>query len=877
MPVTTAPAARAWPRWRHDEGLVTIARYVSTDALTGHDLVPAVRPSHDDARVVAELYERLRDRRIRYRRQTIAWGEDQQVRHPAWLVSEGGNCLDLTACFAAMCLKQDVAPLLAITPTHAFVVLRCGWLQGPRPRDEDGFTPAFEAEGVVEEADGVVRIDDTLGVRALVDAGVLLPVDVVAAAGQRDLDEARARGRDLLQAGVRLIDVAYAFEVLGVEPAPAPSEDWRTVREHLPGGLDDNVDLFRHQEAVLERLTTSTGVMAIVAESGVGKSEVGRRLVADAPNHSGWFLTASDPAALVDSLAAVELAHQSEDVDLLERPDREALAQAALGRLRDTHYPWVVVLDNADGNPADLRKFLPRPLPARGQLVVVTTTNGAGWRRELGDEGCLRLEPAEVDDVEDAELLELSGGRALLVGAFRRLRRAIPGVRIATVDDDTQADLRGPLRHWRTLCGLEDVGFEHLRVAVAAAHLPPDDLPVDLLATASGASRAAVDRLVDLGLLTRGALGTARLHRLFGTAVRTALDADPLVDEVVEAAVTAPDVQLLVQRSGDLELVRRLRDRLAPQRDIPMDRRRKLAMRAVAEMLEVRGDTAASTALYGALREHLDEGDAEDRPLLAECLHASARATYRSKKNDRRALEQALAEGETAFGLAGGEAGGAAAGRFLAMQGLIQKELAARHTPADRRAAALGEALALLERADALRESLGGYLAGDPRLHPERVRSRFNLAGVRLPLAQAEPQAARGHLDEADAIYDQVAEAREELFGKGAHPQIAPCHQGRGLVEYYRALLVAETAAERSHALRLGVAHVVAALEQWATIEGASDGEECEKASSYLAKLALARVVHRKQVAGGEFRPLHERVDGLATEVVEELRAERDR
>jgi hypothetical protein len=265
-------------------------------------------------------------------------------------------------------------------------------------------------------------------------------------------------------------------------------------------------------------------------------------------------------------------------------------------------------------------------------------------------------------------------------------------------------------------------------------------------------------------------------------------------------------------------------------------------LRNLGVVLELRGDTVASAHAYELLVALLTDTP-EDRRILAERHHAQARVAYRNYKNNEQRLREGLEHAAAAHSVAAELQDEDNIGRYLAMQGLVLKELAAYPRPGESPLKLSVGALKMLEDAHAIRDRRLGPMK---ETHPEWARSFFNLAGARLPLAQAQPRQAEKHLNRAAEIYREVAALRRVLFSTDVHAQIAPCIQGLGLVAYYRALLVASTDAERSEQLREATHRLAEALAQWEEIEGPEDGAEAAKVSGYLFKVALARRAHPK-------------------------------
>ena len=782
-----------------------------------------------------------------------------------------------------------MAPLLAVTAdeSHAFLIVRPGWLELHR---HTGRT--FELDGARQQDDGTVEINDPSALRGKIEDGSLIPVDCVAVTDPAlNWHEARERCRPHMVEGLKLIDVPWLQEYGGLPPHPKPG-GWPSVRRFPPGGKQD-IKLYRAQERIVDQLEElDIPVVAITGASGQGKSAIARWLVDRVENDAGWFLNASDPQALIDSLADAEVAHAGLPRAELERPDREGFALRALQRLRTSSAPWLVVLDNADGDPKPLQRFVPRP--GHGQRVVITTapqSEKPGW--DAFAVRCLRLEDVEPGEIarqlQSSALDKLIDGRALMLHAFQQLLTAEHGLIAADLANMAPTSGRvsdesvGPTVLWRAIQQQRWFTPQHLRLAVLAAHMPPDTLPVATLEFLAGTPGGAVAELAARGLFESPSVaGLTRLHRLFGRTIVSNVEHElevprdgrpTLLEDVVLQLATSPETVQLFTEHGDLRLVLALLDRLrsALQRGIN-DARLKRALRNVGLILEVRGDTAASGLAYDDMRPMLGD-EREDRQFLAEYHHAHARIPFRYSKNDEEQLREGLEHAINAHNIAVEIDDGQNVGRFLAMQGLVMRALA-RFPRADKSELELGrDALEVLEKAHQLRALRLGKVK---ETHPEWARSYFNLAGTHIPLARAEPEQATYHLDTAEEIYTEVRRLRENIYATSTHALIAPCVQGLGLVAYYRAMLVADSRQERSEFLRQATHRLSEALAQWEEIEGPEDGAEARKVSGYIVKVALARNLH----AILKYKPHPER-DGprklsgkaapLITEAIEEI------
>ena len=372
---TIAPPAAPvyWPAWgREVDPWSDLARFVAPQVITTLGLRSAVHPVapetpavERDRIVAASRYETLRAQKIGYAldARVAPVNERQQIRDPEWILDAGvANCLDLAVTYASMCLLERVAPELLDGHGHALELNRRGLLHeddwpaaDPRPLPSAAFAP----DGDLPR--GVLELRDPAPLEGEIEAGRLLAVDVVAATEQEaSFEDAMERARSWLQPGMFLIDVATLQELAGVENVvelPRPTARSR-IKPQVPGGRPLAIGFASHAE-VRAQLAHARGLAALIGGPGRGKSTIGRIIAADAPNGSGWFLDASGRQALINSLAAAELAERELPAAKLSDQTREGYAYAALGRLRNAPEPWVVVLDNADVDPSTLRGLLP--------------------------------------------------------------------------------------------------------------------------------------------------------------------------------------------------------------------------------------------------------------------------------------------------------------------------------------------------------------------------------------------------------------------------------------------------------------------------------------------------------------------------------------
>ncbi len=427
--MTPAATVRYWPTWGPHAAVIdggrvippyaALARYVSREAVDGLPQLKVRRPSSADPKqrdraLAQSLYSALAGLGLSYAldpRTPLGPGR-QQVRHPAWLLGDKvGTCLDLATTYASMCLDHHLMPLLVVGNGHALVAVALG----ADVRDE-------KLPGCVAETPGVLRVED-LDVFEAVVGDSLHAVECTDATTRLDTDDnplpptsfaqAEQDGvKEMLRSGMRIIDVAWLHEPGPHQVHPlAPPDDWLDVRLFLPGGISQE-QLFGSQQALFMRLKEAHGIHVIYAPSGQGKSTIARRLVGETPFGAGWFLNASDRQVLVNSLAAAELAQVNRTGVGLADVDRAGHADGARTRLRDARHPWLVAIDNADGESDPIYRTL--PTPKGDQLVVITTTN-EDWAQNQ-DVAFHALEPLTEEEV----LREL--GNPELVGSYAAAR-----------------------------------------------------------------------------------------------------------------------------------------------------------------------------------------------------------------------------------------------------------------------------------------------------------------------------------------------------------------------------------------------------------------------------------------------------------------------
>lgn len=843
------PRGQTWPLWHDQLGYAVLARYVCEETIQRRafhtdfdEAAYRAAPAAADRDRAERLFELLTERKIRYAREPrLQSKRGQLVRDLLWMLDDNcGTCIDFAALYAALCVANSVPPLLAVTHDHAFVVVTPGRDADPVPRapfELDGFEPDRD------EPDGVL-VGTGAALAAAAAAEQVLAIDSVGAAcvrGEPLADFHRATRLALTQPDdeqIRLIDVPWLRTRPAFDHYPEPTGIRPRISSHVP--LDDQpFEEFESRRDVLADLCAASGTIVLYGDSGRGKSEIARRVARNAAFGAAWFLDASDREALIACLLQAELRERSLGSTGLQPPERAEDAHRALARLEAGDGRWVVVLDNADGDPGRLSDLLPRPKP--GQLLIVTTTDRR-WLRD-GVEQVL-LEPLTDADVErhlgGPELVRLVAGRPLLLDAFARLRHAA-GLSDAEIaahapDADPSDPAVGPRVFWKALRSAR--GFDpatHGELAAAAAYMPPGQQPLPALTQPTSTTPEQVAFLAEHGLFSWAGDSDdpVRMHRLFGAAVREQLEESqrdrvarvlPVDDRAYAALDTLADPDTV------LELDRVLR--AVDGRTEEVDRELGVAMHGVAKLLELHANTRRSGELFALAERHLG-ADPERR---ADCLHGRARLVNQQHPRDRAKLLEALGQVREAQEINERQLGRpAAADRSLALEGLLRQKLARFPGPGESEVDLLRAAKGVIAEADRRRVDRG---IADER---ELARSRFNLGGINIRLAQADPARAAEYLADADGVYAAVERWRVAIYGRNVHSHIAACILGRAIAHYYMALLVAETPAERSKALRDATDFAVVALKQRELLEGDVDRAETAKCTALLAKISIAR------------------------------------
>jgi len=843
--------SQSWEPFAWDRGLGSLAAYVSPQALMNLKLNPDIsdlekyRGTPDfHHKIAARLFNSLHSKGITYAIEPwLGAVGRQQIRHPQWLLEDRwGTCVDLCVTFAAMCLQAGLRPLLAITGSHAFVVVT--------PEGVVSGIPVMEwkrdwIRREDNELSGVYVVEDPDEFKAEIKNGLLLAIDCVSATVPGGgFNAAREAAKSSIVKGCLLVDVAslHARYTPKDRPSARPS-----IRTYVPGGQDEFVGHDGHRE-IFNAISQENGIVVLVGPAGQGKSTIARKIALDETLGQAWFLNASERQSLITSLADADLAEDNARAIDLDDKDREGFYLRALSRLSEANGRWIVVLDNADGDPTKMLDLVPTPGP--NQLVIVTTTN----REWEGVSGVRVRQLPAIDDVTVTselggnQLVGFVAGRALMLHSFQKLLAGgeISVDEIRMIGDDITGvteQLRGPMTFWKAVRESIAATSDDLQICLTMAYLPPDQQPLELLSELCGDSLGIVTRLAGAGLValeieTR----SLRLHRLFGEAIRRDVGSQfPEMDAATVRRIVASDFACkVIDRYGGFDTVKRLEDRLIEIDQLvdSPDEELGISLHAIARLLELQGHTRESGSIFDRSERHI-----VDRPeLIADSLHGRARTVNQHHAGDEVQLRAALdwaVQAERLFELTPGHE--TSSDRCVAMQGLLQQKLANFPREGESKRELLLEALAMVERANASRAA---------RLHsnsPELARSEFNLAGPRIGLAQADPGHASAYLDGAEKVYKTVLQVRREvIYKREVHPHIAACIIGLAYVDYYRALLLPSLPAQRSAWLRNSTNYALEALRQREILDGSVDLEESKKVTRFLAKVAVVRFVSQR-------------------------------
>lgn len=781
------PVSKVWPDW-NGLGYDSVARYVNPAELEDAAIAPWVRFNDLDEdnplEQLAEVFRYVQSLGIRYGLEPWISGEGQRIRWPALIRRDCGTCLDIAVLFASVLLRCQFRPLLvfaestARTESHVVVLvdLRAplqdlkldsdsGQLPLLRDDDRGRYTYSFDDAGTPE---GFVIFDAT-----------------TATLGDGDFDDAVEAARKLINDPVRypnkiVLDVASAIQGMGGEPYPIPNEStgasavWtRLPPRYSPPPLPDSDEL-------VARLHAAQGRLALIGESGTGKSTIAYRTAAGWDNGYGWFLNAADRSTFQAELAQVELMQRSRSLGASqEQDDQVALSRAALRRLNQSHLPWVVVVDNADNEPGSIADLLPVPRWS-GQVVIITSTHSA-W--------------ASWADTS------LEFGRISPSGSRTGSSDAEPGVvprRAIEVDIRGRLTKRGIKVNADDLSSLIELSKGHLssatqQLAITISWAPATQVGarVFVQGTPLCAFRARLAELETLGLVgtTQSGGWTVAMHRSIAAEIRSWDPDTPSAGasrfrRLMENALL---VEVLAERAEESVLVRliQLVERSA--------RRRSLVdpLFTLSEVLEARGMSQEAAEIANVC---LGRDDGELTPYRAALAKLLVVRHTKNHARDVVSLQAALRSvAEVVEGLPKSAEREARLFYYqcVATEGLVRRQLAKLTLQGDRLANELESARSLILEAASRRAEIIG--PDDWRSSIEREMALFGIAAVSLDLGKSrfsEPLKVASLLGDSLQMYTAVRDAVNEVHGHAAiHPRAAAAEYGRALCFYYSALL----------------------------------------------------------------------------------------
>ena len=482
-----------------------LARYANPAMVEGHGLGLGGAflrpPGHGGyAEMAWRLAEELDQRKASWTIDPFSPAAGQTIRTTAELIEGAGTCLDFAVTLAAMCLREVVPCHLAVgiesgrSIGHAFVVV-----QEPNP-DRGASLRTFTHAASFESWAELLTQHGPYAAQ-LIDITPLPREDVSSRI------PVRQRSADLLENWVRrargtiyAVDVQAAVRMAGDYYRLPPSGRDLGLVGKLPDRPPD-FQLFESHRDIRDRLEIARELVVLQGPRGSGKSTLALDRALQAEGGRGWFLDGSDERALQRSLADAEARSGGTQARNLQADYLKTMASAAGRRLRSTNRPWVVVLDNAEGDPSKLIELIPKA--KRGQLVIVTTTRD-DWAPLVGADRILPVDPLWGVDLDQIAASSPLPAGDWLPGLLRIVKKS-------NIDLAILKSLEGPLaeRVVRAALGVEASTWpesQPARTVAAASFMPAERITVGWLADAAfdgsrEAPRRAVLELAEAGLL----------------------------------------------------------------------------------------------------------------------------------------------------------------------------------------------------------------------------------------------------------------------------------------------------------------------------------------------------------------------------------------
>jgi hypothetical protein len=792
----------------------------------------------------------------------------QRIRGPNETFQGPATCLDLALVFAGMALAADIRPLIGIAfglRPHALVILDVQTALSER--EAQGTAPAGFAEdpgvpGVwsVKDAAAEARpafvsasderawriVDVSLAARRNPEGGGPEADGVPYPEAVWDISQLLTDAGKSLRWTLADVVRVRTEQVGRIPYTPPVGRSIPAIHGYLPAlpafteypTRVDFLRLLRHTVAARQ----PRAVVVLQGAAGLGKSMLAHRLAEGADNGCGWFLNATDAKMLTTSLAQAEREEKAERGELAgagagtrgEKPDPgddRALAAAALERLREAERPWVVVLDNCDGDPGapGLAELVPQPRQP-GQFVIITTKD-PGWLEYAGQHGwqAIQLPLLTRDDLDG---LGLPRGLDDAIAGTPLIAQALAALRDRGTDLPESAGRNGPGLVWNLL----RTSQRSPRVSTLAqllAWCPPEPMDVPrLLAVAGLDARCTADReLAALRFATPAssvagqASQAIQMHRLLAAAVRewTWANEPATAARLIDSLLTSDEGRDLFIGAADTTALGRLEHGakagepgdVARAANFPPDGTRAgLLWHGLGYLRERLGPVSASgphfaraTSMLAAARYPFQL--AESQIGQARVVYQTAPATNeeliaaRAMVQDARRTLEPLTDLES---------------RQLREQGnalawLITQRVAGRERDPALRGASLTEVRENLWQSYERRRRMFRPKHNAPaRTPPEpedklgSERAYYNLAGVNIQLAKVHHELATKagaadtipgqvavDLRQAAEVYAAARTLRERRYNGRAHPHLAACVHGQALVAYFRAVLLGET------------------------------------------------------------------------------------
>jgi hypothetical protein len=708
-------------------------------------------------------------------------GPGQVIRTTSELLEGAGTCLDFAVTFAAMCVRERIPCTLVIAReegshlAHAFIAI-----EEPgdvaRPYDNE-ICPVNEwiqaFEGAQHERAQIIDVTPPEG-------------DVI------DRPSVQTRSEELLQ---ELRSISGHVFAVDVEAAVRASKaGWHLLPDtrrdlglvgRLPDLPADHRDFETH-DGVRKSLASAEGVIVLHGPSGTGKSTLALEHAITLVGGTGWFLDGSDERALRYSLANAEARSRGNRPMNLQTSYLESMTVAALQRLSATQRPWVVVIDNAEGEPSRLYPLV--PATREGQLVIITTTQ-PGWESIVGKERVLEVEPLQGNDL----VVEGSGvtlGKGEWLPGLRRIaiRSELDQDALAS-EQGTVVELvvRGALR----MTGAKWPGDSMARAIAAASFMPAERITLGWLSeSAFGGVRNdalnAIEKCIKAGFLEGSRQtfdvrardeGPIWMHRLVRQTVRRLLPKD--VQTIGWSVIEQYSSRRRTNHYTDDE-VNDLCTFLEESVPVAPSITYGEAVQVILDMLESRGITMverAATLAERAMSCVDPRASHRDARIASTILLARARAVNQRKgvtaDKVRTAIEWCR-QAELVLGDQLGTSDLLLAGRASAMRGVLLKRLASvdESLVPDDELGLLNEALEVLtESYHSRRRALEreahtlGREVQDPEQHIDR--GWYNLGGANVALANevrtTEPQRVPQLLRDAMTAYAGSLDLRRNL------------------------------------------------------------------------------------------------------------------